>query len=452
MTGPWIVDTDPTFTRVFTSSTANDENVPAPRFFGSSAELLEGISDPCVYVPVVFLNWNVETPGPLALIRALREARPVTPVYLTHETRSPLPPGEILRLGLAGTVSKLDDYSKWTAGFPHMAFIQDGRIDPDLGDAKGSFIPVPVTDFLHERELLFDVHIRLPGSGKMIKLVGAGDSLSIDRVVRYLRRGVKFFYIAKAGHRAALSYADLLANVLLLLHSKVALEARVHYSLLIAAKDLGRISRLPPGDVHIDAAMEFLSNVLRITQEGPAAHAQVARTLVELAPLHDHALLVTAATGLLTLPLGIEADVAYRRFGLAAYLQNVGMTELPERLMVEDPAVFTTADRQLYESHPERGARILRKSGAFDEVVVQAVAQHHERRDGRGFPGMVGAGDISTVAATVGIADQIVSLLKRKRFQPSLRIAETLERDVFPGYAFKVAEAARAVFFPHLRG
>ncbi|MGK5085545.1 HD domain-containing phosphohydrolase [Bdellovibrionota bacterium FG-1] len=453
MARPWVLDPDPYFRgRLLNFSTGTTSSVPPPKLISSAKEFLTASSDACLNIPALFMNWNLDSPGALNVIRGFRTLRPVTPIYLLYEDKSPLPQLEINRLGLAGTISKILNYPHWTPSFPRLAFSEPQRLDPRDAPQIEDYTAVPITDFFHERPLLFDVHLNLPQTGKMLKIIGAGDTLNVDRVAAYLARGVRFFYISEASHRTALSYVDLLAHVLLT-KPAVTIEARLNQTFLSASKQLGELAKLPLSDVHIDAGIDFLTQVSNLIHTGLEAQAEVAQALVKNALVQEHTLLVTAATGLLTIPLGIQAQSAYRTFGLSAYFQDIGMTQLDSKFAeVTDPEPLGPEDRKIYETHPALGAKLLETSGAFDESVIQAVAQHHERRDGSGFPRGASASQISTLASTVGLADQLIFLLQRRYYEPQLNVIDVLEKKIFNGYPLNVVEAVRAVFFEHLKG
>ena len=69
----------------------------------------------------------------------------------------------------------------------------------------------------------------------------------------------------------------------------------------------------------------------------------------------------------------------------AALSMNVGMLELQAQ-MAEQSTPPSQKQLQLIRAHPEQSAQLLREAGLADATWLQAVAEHHERADGSGYP------------------------------------------------------------------
>ena len=132
---------------------------------------------------------------------------------------------------------------------------------------------------------------------------------------------------------------------------------------------------------------------------------------------------------------------------MAALLHDIGLYCLPDDLIDRDEATMSH-ERQLYESHPRHAAELLRELGGIDHVVIQAVFQHHERRDGSGYPIGLGPGQIGRVGEIVGIADEFIRLLVASKRDPKLRIFEQMKLRVFDGFSADVVNAFYAAVMP----
>ena len=79
------------------------------------------------------------------------------------------------------------------------------------------------------------------------------------------------------------------------------------------------------------------------------------------------------------------------------------------RLSISDVALHATGDLterewEAIQRHPEAGADMLRHVG-IDGVVAEAVAAHHERIDGRGYPIGLSGEEIPVLARIVAVAE-----------------------------------------------
>jgi response regulator RpfG family c-di-GMP phosphodiesterase len=142
----------------------------------------------------------------------------------------------------------------------------------------------------------------------------------------------------------------------------------------------------------------------------------------------------------LAVPLGLDAD----RIALAARVHDVGMLAVPiTEQHTEGPPTRTA--HHLIRVHPTLGARWIERLGA-DRSVVSAVAAHHERHDGGGYPGGLAGEDIPPMARGLGTAAAIAAMCAarpwRARREPDAVIAELVQgRDT----QFSPAEADAAV-------
>ena len=86
------------------------------------------------------------------------------------------------------------------------------------------------------------------------------------------------------------------------------------------------------------------------------------------------------------------------------------------------------------KTHPLEGLRLL-KSGDFSPLVLQAISQHHERLDGRGYP--KGITQVSLAGQLVGLADSYERLTSQSpgsshRLHP-IRTLELLKEEAGDG-------------------
>jgi putative two-component system response regulator len=74
-----------------------------------------------------------------------------------------------------------------------------------------------------------------------------------------------------------------------------------------------------------------------------------------------------------------------RNLTLGALLHDIGKLGVPESVLLKRREERTAEERAVYERHPELGARILSPIESLAETLP-FILQHHERRDGSGYP------------------------------------------------------------------
>jgi hypothetical protein len=105
----------------------------------------------------------------------------------------------------------------------------------------------------------------------------------------------------------------------------------------------------------------------------------------------------------------------------AALTMNLAILPLQGVLAAQD---FPPLPRQQAEirKHPEQTVELLKKAGVTDDDWLQAVALHHERPDGSGYPG--GVRDITLLAQALRHADVFMAKISPRVIRPALTIQE----------------------------
>jgi len=115
----------------------------------------------------------------------------------------------------------------------------------------------------------------------------------------------------------------------------------------------------------------------------------------------SHSMHAAIAARLAAQRLGWHKELVQKVFK-AALTMNLSMTELQGQLALQSTAP-TPTQREAIRSHPERSVEMLRGAGITDPEWLDAVAQHHETADGKGYP--QGMTVITDMAALIRRAD-----------------------------------------------
>jgi HD-GYP domain-containing protein (c-di-GMP phosphodiesterase class II) len=147
------------------------------------------------------------------------------------------------------------------------------------------------------------------------------------------------------------------------------------------------------------------------------ASAQVARDFADLRDFETGAHLdrMAAYSRLIAKGIALDAglsDEDIEHIALFAPLHDVGKIGIPDRVLLK-PGPLTAEERQLMETHVEKGEGIIRKIlGDFglshlpdSQIMLNIVACHHEYLDGSGYPRGLKGMQIPTEARIVTVAD-----------------------------------------------
>ncbi|OFZ18509.1 MAG: hypothetical protein A2X94_00775 [Bdellovibrionales bacterium GWB1_55_8] len=438
---------------IINSSKIQSVSSAVPLTFVTTGKAARGaILDPARRFAAIFLDPVFPQDSGLELISLAHRYRPATPIYLLHDGRVPFTIDEMKRLGLQGAVQLplssshvkerisqeiFDNYFEETTQAPQI--LTHSAEDPH-------FLPVPAADFLTGVPSLFDVYVRLP-SGRYFKILNAKDNFAPSRVLGYVEKGLTHFYLRKESQQRCLTYCDLIAHYLLT-HRNISFEMKVSNVYQRGEKVIQAIRQRGLTPDHLDFALTCVSDIRTLIRQTNLENQGHIKAFLENITAYDRAVSTTMIAALIALPLEIQTETAFRAVGLAALLHDIGLYQMPPDAQLGNEDTMSPEVRRLYRTHPVVGAEMLSQLKAVDSVTIQAVAQHHERRHNRGFPGKAAPDEINRVAEIVGISDEFIDLLIKAEFDPSLDPLREMEKSVFAGFSFPIIQSFRTVFKP----
>jgi len=160
------------------------------------------------------------------------------------------------------------------------------------------------------------------------------------------------------------------------------------------------------------ASTEDLSFLLdRYRQVGASEPARAAEHLLELVAAlskHDrvtrgHSERVRAYTQMIGQQLGLSG-VELDRLRWAGLIHDIGKLRIDADIL-NKPGRLTDEEFEIIKTHPALGAELAAPLAGWLGDSVLAVAQHHERWDGRGYPLGLSGTEISYAARIVSVAD-----------------------------------------------
>jgi len=129
---------------------------------------------------------------------------------------------------------------------------------------------------------------------------------------------------------------------------------------------------------------------------------------------------------------------------IAAILHDVGKIGISE-LIISKPARLSREEFDIMKEHPAHGIRILEPIG-FSSTIINAISQHHERYDGKGYPRGLSGEEITLPARVLNVADTIDAMVSERPYRGTISTQEVLlelERESGRQFDPKVTESAR---------
>lgn len=122
--------------------------------------------------------------------------------------------------------------------------------------------------------------------------------------------------------------------------------------------------------------------------------------------------------------LGLRIGLSSSELGFlraASALHDIGKIGIPDHVLLK-PGKLELDERQVMQTHSERGAHIvlaLDRDGA--DVVANVIKHHHESFDGSGYPDGLAGENIPILARIITLADNYDAMSVRRVYQEPKR-------------------------------
>ena len=138
-----------------------------------------------------------------------------------------------------------------------------------------------------------------------------------------------------------------------------------------------------------------------------------------------HAINVAVLTMGLAEFLGLGAGTV-RAFGLAGLLHDLGKIRIPQEIL-NKPGKLTPVERQVVETHPVEGARIMLEGDEPLDLAATVAYEHHLCIDGRGYPVLHFPRQAHHASRLVHVCDVYDALRTRRPYRDAWTSEEALE-------------------------
>ncbi|NIP24238.1 MAG: HD domain-containing protein [Phycisphaerae bacterium] len=138
----------------------------------------------------------------------------------------------------------------------------------------------------------------------------------------------------------------------------------------------------------------------------------------------------------------LEEEQIHRIY-LAGLLHDIGKIGIDEAVL-RKKGKLTDKEYEYIRKHPSIGAGILREIKQMHDIVP-GVLYHHERIDGKGYPGGFAGDQIPLIGKIVGLADGFDAMTSKRTYRDARSVEEALE-EIRKGSGTQFDERVAGVF------
>jgi diguanylate cyclase (GGDEF)-like protein/PAS domain S-box-containing protein/putative nucleotidyltransferase with HDIG domain len=138
----------------------------------------------------------------------------------------------------------------------------------------------------------------------------------------------------------------------------------------------------------------------------------------------EHSNRVSRNAAAIASAMGLSPEMI-SQIGVAGLLHDIGKIGVDESVL-QKQGVFTRADRDEIEKHPESGWRILSNSDEYSNLA-EYILYHHESLDGKGYPRGIKGDSIPLVSKIITVSDAYDAMTNERPYKKAKTHEEAIE-------------------------
>ncbi len=151
--------------------------------------------------------------------------------------------------------------------------------------------------------------------------------------------------------------------------------------------------------------------------------------LIDLKIFDDYTYYHSVNVGVLSIVVGKAmglSKIDLRALGISAMLHDIGKVFISKALL-NKPDKLTREEFEAMKEHSNKGCEYLSMQTDYDERIIEAVMDHHEKSDGGGYPHGKTKNEICTFGSIISIADVYDALTSDRPYRPAMPAQEAIE-------------------------
>jgi HD-GYP domain-containing protein (c-di-GMP phosphodiesterase class II) len=289
-----------------------------------------------------------------------------------------------------------------------------------LADADAE--PVPVDSLPANVPLPCSVYLKVGGKNVLFRT--QGERMTLKRLSELTQRGASTFLVHRASWQVFSSFIEKASPG----ESASPTERAQHlrHLMLIYGLELERSNRQTRRTL-VEKMHKHAAEVATLIKSTPAAIQDLLSRASQNSPTRHaaHALNAAAYAALIGIKLDYSAE-DLKNLVFAVMIHDIGKLSMDKKLFLKTTPP-TEEELAQIKAHPRLGAEMLQSYIAIP-AVHQAVLQHHERVDGKGYPSGLKGEKIHPFARICAIADTFDSLTSDRPYRAKISAEEALKK------------------------
>jgi HD-GYP domain-containing protein (c-di-GMP phosphodiesterase class II) len=170
-----------------------------------------------------------------------------------------------------------------------------------------------------------------------------------------------------------------------------------------------------PSAENITRGVKVVSSFVRELVKEPKSYLMLSKLSEHDPYTLQHSIGCSVNCIILARKIGIHNEAELLEVGLAGLLHDIGKVKV-NTAIINKPGALDDLEWKEMKQHSQHGYDIVRASPSLSDRTKYAILDHHEERDGRGYPRGLKAPEIHVFSKIVGICDIFNALTTNRSY------------------------------------
>ncbi len=140
----------------------------------------------------------------------------------------------------------------------------------------------------------------------------------------------------------------------------------------------------------------------------------------------SHGMIVSLLAGMVAKELGRD-EAFCEDIQVAGILHDIGKLKLSDYIYGTGTEILDVEEVKYVRMHPALGNDVLREEGTYSEEIISYIANHHENRDGSGYPNHLEGDAIPYGARILRVCDVFAALVSNRPYRAAFPVTTAVE-------------------------
>jgi len=196
-----------------------------------------------------------------------------------------------------------------------------------------------------------------------------------------------------------------------------------------AVEAVTEIMTEPVDNENIEAAFGLVDDIFRTIVDDPKTYQDMFKLFKRDTSIFNHSANVCLLAVSFAHYLGLD-EKKTQILGFGSLFHDVGMNRVDKKIL-DKPGRLTPEEWREIKKHPERGFALLKTSVLVPVPALRIILEHHEQRDGSGYPRGLSGNQISDFAHLCRLIDKFDAMTTDKPYRRAFTAPDALKRIYF---------------------